>query len=87
MKKNILAFHGSPGHPDDFLHLKREMNDDVIFTLANRDNLNDEDNFDAIMGYSFGCVLALESALKNKSSKVILISPYIYPQSKLYSLL
>jgi len=83
MKKNILAFHGSPGHPDDFLHLKREMNDDVIFTLANRDNLNDEDNFDAIMGYSFGCVLALESALKNKSSKVILISPYIYPQSKL----
>lgn len=83
MKKNILAFHGSPGHPDDFLHLQREMNDDVNYTIANRDDSHFDNNFDTIIGYSFGCIFALESALKNQSAQVILISPYIYPQTKL----
>ncbi len=81
MKKIILAHHGSPGHQDDFLHLKTHLNDEYQLNTKTR-NSTFSGNYDIELGYSFGAYFALKNALKNKVEHVILISPYLYPTSR-----
>tara|TARA_R110000868_G_scaffold180754_2_gene421431 strand:- start:17484 stop:19892 length:2409 start_codon:yes stop_codon:yes gene_type:complete len=80
--KSIVAHHGSPGHPDDFLHLKKYLKDAFEFYTPHRgDSLSGSNDNRVEVGYSFGAVLALQAALENNSKEVILISPYLFPES------
>jgi acyl-CoA synthetase (AMP-forming)/AMP-acid ligase II len=83
--KSILAHHGSPGNNRDFLHLKVllpeyhfEFHDRVLNVPVEKTSAHIQ------LGYSFGCVSAILTGAKDQlTEKVILISPYIYPDKKM----
>ncbi len=64
MKKIIVAHHGSPGHPDDYLRLQSKLEENFELIAKKRsDNTSDLKN-EIEVGYSFGCVYALKVHLK-----------------------
>jgi acyl-CoA synthetase (AMP-forming)/AMP-acid ligase II/pimeloyl-ACP methyl ester carboxylesterase len=83
--KCILAHHGSPGSNRDFLHLKvllPEFHFDFFDRVEN--NYANSTAPHIQLGYSFGCVSAIiAGALNTQTEKIILISPYIYPEKKI----
>jgi pimeloyl-ACP methyl ester carboxylesterase len=83
--KIICAHHGSPGSARDFFHLKLLLPDlHFIFTDRVLDPATNSsvDSSNVQLGYSFGSVHAIISAAKNKKTeKVILIAPYLFPES------
>lgn len=82
-KFTIMAHHGSPGHPDDFLHIKRHLKTDIALCTPHRLHQEVQVNGERVeLGYSFGAVAALQTALKNDVKKIILISPFIIPSEK-----
>tara|TARA_R110000868_G_scaffold61524_1_gene186907 strand:+ start:13729 stop:16131 length:2403 start_codon:yes stop_codon:yes gene_type:complete len=81
-KKCIVAHHGSPGHPDDFLHLKKYLKGAFDFHAPHRgEDASEIEDERVEIGYSFGAVSALNAALKNGAKEVILISPYLFPET------
>lgn len=83
-KVTLVAHHGSPGHPDDFLHLKKYLPEQAKLIALHRRNQDPLTlkHTRIEVGYSFGCVSALKSALQNNVGTVILIAPYLVPQNK-----
>lgn len=83
MKITIVAHHGSPGHPDDFLHLQKHLPESVKIVSLHRGNRPKKISGGRIeMGYSFGCIPALKSALENNVNTVILVAPYLVPSER-----
>jgi acyl-CoA synthetase (AMP-forming)/AMP-acid ligase II/pimeloyl-ACP methyl ester carboxylesterase len=84
--KIICAHHGSPGSSRDFFHLKLKL---PHYHFIFRDRVSDPsydtqtDNSNIQLGYSFGSVHAiLSAALNPKTEKIILIAPYLFPETK-----
>jgi acyl-CoA synthetase (AMP-forming)/AMP-acid ligase II/pimeloyl-ACP methyl ester carboxylesterase len=87
----ILAFHGSPGGPKDFLFLQKgceKVTKTVQWIFSDRYNDSSdvtsalERHTHLVLGYSWGCVLALESAVElarqgKRPDGVFLIAPYL----------
>ena len=79
--KKIIVHHGSPGSPKDFGHLKKQLPD---FELLEFDRVTKSmpahfESADYQLGYSFGCVEALKTAVQNKKTKMlILVAPYMF---------
>lgn len=83
--KKIVAHHGSPGSDKDFNQLKKHLvNLEIIpFDRVLRQKARGFEEAEIQLGYSFGCVHALNAAVKNKKTKlVILIAPYLFPTKK-----
>ena len=82
--KTILAHHGSPGSNRDFFHLKvmlPEFHFDFLDRVENKSTNTSPPNIQ--LGYSFGCVSAINRAADNDSTeRIILISPYLYTEKK-----
>jgi acyl-CoA synthetase (AMP-forming)/AMP-acid ligase II/pimeloyl-ACP methyl ester carboxylesterase len=82
----MVVHHGSPGTPRDFSNLKNQLpkNIEVItYDRMTKIKSRDFDEAEIQLGYSFGCVEALRSAIRNKKTKlVILVAPYLFPQKK-----
>ena len=83
--RKILAHHGSPGSENDFQPLKKHLDQYEMITfdrvLKLKAHLPEE--AEVQLGYSFGGVHALQAAVKNKKTKlVILIAPYLFPTTK-----
>lgn len=91
----IIFHHGSPGSPNDFSHLKKQLKDhqdlelitvDRVFEKidGNKEKIKEQTKSATIqLGYSFGCTRALKYAVKNKNTKlVILVAPYLFPTKK-----
>lgn len=83
----IKLFHGSPGNVNDFDELKTAINaknSNCQFIGDNRfKNLTNHETAEIFLGFSFGCVQALIEANQSKSvKKVILISPFLFPDKK-----
>lgn len=81
-KLSIVAHHGSPGHPDDFIHLKKYLPTGIDFKTPRRKHDIKCQGTRIEVGYSFGCFEALKNALKHNVKTVVLISPYIYPSAR-----
>ena len=87
--KSILAHHGSPGSNRDFLHLKFLL-PEFHFDFFDRVEKKLTGNAPPLiqLGYSFGSVSAIITAAQSMSTeRVILISPYIYPDTKVGKIL
>ncbi|MEE2961305.1 MAG: alpha/beta hydrolase [Myxococcota bacterium] len=91
-KNTILLFHGSPGGPKDFLHIKEGLKDyhfrDVIrpgyetFQTGNSQiGAPTLPSPTILMGYSWGAVAALRTADLNleQTSAIILAAPILFP--------
>ena len=84
----IQIYHGSPGNIDDFKLLKESLIKKLPQTEFLGVNRFLQKNYghvaDIHLGFSFGCVQALIDALESKTvKKVILISPYLFPNKKI----
>ena len=81
----MIVHHGSPGKGSDFAHLKNHLKtlDVIDYDRLLASNDKEITNADIQLGYSFGCVQAIAEAVKNKSTKlVILVAPYMFPEKK-----
>ncbi len=81
----ILCYHGSPGTPDDFAELAKELSDQRLVPLQ-RAGYPDDGGASApagpaiYCGYSWGTVPCIREALANEAAGgVILIAPYLFP--------
>lgn len=90
---SIIAHHGSPGTPDDFCNLKKLFNDNEFIAATRKGyphhKIHHPKNNDLIIiGYSFGCLQALEDAAAYgpRVKKLVLISPFLFGGRKLGSL-
>lgn len=79
--KKILCHHGSPGSPDDFVHLQKEIKTATLLFDNRYFDKQPTKDFSCFiqLGYSFGAKKALEEAVRNPSTMlVILISPFLF---------
>lgn len=85
LKTVICLHHGSPGSARDFFHLGLLLPDCHLEVYDRVEkNYTDEHKKALIqLGYSFGCVEALNTAVENENTRyVILIAPFLFPQKK-----
>ncbi len=86
----ILAFHGSPGLPEDFSSLKQELERlegaSSLYAVirkgypGSRNQVFQRKAGTQYLGYSFGCADAVEAASNDPQAKsVILLAPYLFP--------
>jgi acyl-CoA synthetase (AMP-forming)/AMP-acid ligase II len=83
--KKMVVHHGSPGSVNDFNLLKNQLkNLEIIsFDRLSKNKIRGFEEVEIQLGYSFGCVEALNAAVKNKKTRlVILIAPYLFPNKK-----
>jgi len=87
----ILCYHGSPGTPDDFAELAKELPDQRLVCLQRAGYPDDgggarqgEQTGPAIYcGYSWGTVPCLKDAAASEETRgVILIAPYLFPSGQ-----
>ncbi len=90
----IIAFHGSPGSPEDFSGFK-EFSNKRMLLLPNRNCINSGLVLSEIpvtsfiaLGYSWGCAEALNYANQNahKLKAFIFIAPYLRREKKINSI-
>lgn len=83
----LVAHHGSPGHPDDFMHMQNHLPPQAkLISLHRGRNITVVDGMRIELGYSFGCLSALKSALENNVNVVVLVAPFLFPSEKLSGL-
>src|SRR5690606_24076343 len=79
----LVAHHGSPGHPDDFSHMQRHLPPQAkVIPLQRGRNVTVVDGMRIELGYSFGCLSALKSALENDVNVVVLVAPFLFPSER-----
>lgn len=84
-KITICLHHGSPGSIKDFFHLNLLLPECNMVAYDRVDKKFSDDHKNAIiqLGYSFGCVEAINAAVENPNTEyVILIAPFLFPQKK-----
>ena len=87
MKKiTLICFHGSPGTSQDFDVLKTYL-PQVNFRSVSRYAKTTTYSIDApsfVLGYSWGCIPAMDFALKNHAlvKGLIFVSPYLFPTNR-----
>jgi pimeloyl-ACP methyl ester carboxylesterase len=84
----LVCYHGSPGLPDEFSLLRRALPEMEVIAQARLGYPNykrsDLTSPALALGYSWGCVDALlECAESERVRGVILVSPYLFPKSRL----
>ena len=85
MKTTICLHHGSPGSAQDFFHLNLLLPDCKMVAYDRVEKKYDDVADKALiqLGYSFGCVEAINTAVDNPHTKyVILIAPFLFPQKR-----
>lgn len=85
MTKRFYCYHGSPGSIKDFSLINREFGDAVFIDMMKKNAAVSEKG--VMLAYSWGCVKALNHAVKNygKLTKIVLIAPYFFPKRKVVS--
>jgi pimeloyl-ACP methyl ester carboxylesterase len=86
----ILAFHGSPGLPEDYEPLRQALSRAgskqelrAIIRKGYPGAKRTQESASYYLGYSFGCADCVEAAAKDPNTQgVILIAPYLYPTKK-----
>lgn len=90
----IVAFHGSPGTPLDFIGLKNTFSEGTLCAparpgfegLFKGDDLPERSEELLVLGYSFGCAEAVRFAATSEShgyqvKALLLIAPYLFPKN------
>lgn len=88
--KKIEFHHGSPGSKEDFKLLSQHLSDLYEIIAKNRfetknasTNSIPNDSIEIQVGFSFGCLSALETAANRPETKlVIFIAPYLFPENR-----